>query len=70
MWGKVQRLHAAKYRVRRKLTFPVGDQRHVDREIIREWGSIELLSEHSLSPFLISFCEWRSKKSFPDGITH
>lgn len=66
----MQKLQAAKYRVHRKRTFPTGGQRHVVREIIREYGSAELLSEHILSLFLIYFCEWCCKKSFLDGISH
>jgi len=70
VWVKAQKLHAAEYRVHRKLTFAIGDQRHVDREVIHEYGSGELLSEPIISRFLISFCEWCRKKRFLDGITH
>lgn len=70
MWIKVRKPRAAKHRVHRKLTFPIGDQRRADREIIHEYGSIELLSQRILSPFLISFCEWCCKKGSLDGITH
>lgn len=42
---------------------------HVDRGITHKYGSVEFLSKHFHSPFLI-FCERCCKKSFLDGITH
>lgn len=42
---------------------------HVDRGIIHKYGSVELLSKHIHSLFLI-FCEQCCKKSFLGGITH